>query len=334
MPHPIIGDFLDGANRLNAVPGHCKNPYAHQKNSSYNAGLNVHRRNYTLSRYSSMTPGMIYGKNKLMDELILLKLGGSLITDKTISYTPRFEKLAELAAQISQALRGNPGLRLVLGHGSGSFGHTAARKYATRGGLRSGSAASKYWHGFAEVWFQASQLNRFVMDSLHDQEVPALTLGPVSAVTASDRKLSNWDLTPLKAALAAGLVPVVHGDVIFDTVRGGTIFSTEDLFEHIARELRPQRILLAGLEGAVWADYPARQMRVEKITPASFDEVKAGLGVSHGADVTGGMESKVRQMLDLVQEIPGLTAQIFSGEQPGNIQKVLAGENIGTLIAA
>jgi isopentenyl phosphate kinase len=269
-----------------------------------------------------------------MDELILLKLGGSLITDKTMSYTPRFEKLAELAAQIAAARRANPQLRLILGHGSGSFGHTAAKQHGTRDGLISGKNAEEYWRGFAEVWYQASQLNRFVMDELHDAEVPSLAIGPVSAVTASDDKFTNWDLAPLKAALAAGLMPVVHGDVIFDTVRGGTIFSTEDLFEQIAHELRPQRILLAGLEGAVWADYPQRKIRVETITPASFDGVKATLGASHGADVTGGMESKVRQMLDLTKEIPGLTAQIFSGEQPGNLQKALAGENIGTLITA
>lgn len=266
-----------------------------------------------------------------MNELILLKLGGSLITDKTVSYTPRFEKLAELAAQIAAARRENPQLRLILGHGSGSFGHTAAKKYGTRGGLKAGDA-KQYWDGFAEVWYQASQLNRFVMAALHDDEVPSLTIAPVSAVTASDGKLSNWDLSSLKAALAAGLVPVVHGDVIFDTVRGGTIFSTEDLFEHIARQMKPQRILLAGLEGAVWADYPERKLRVETISPATFDGVKSKLGASNGADVTGGMESKVRQMLELTQEIPGLTAQIFSGEQPGNLKRVLAGENIGTLI--
>jgi isopentenyl phosphate kinase len=292
-----------------------------------------------------MTRTKIYGKNKIMDELILLKLGGSLITDKTTPYTPRFDKLAELSAQISAALRAHPGLPLVLGHGSGSFGHTAARQYHTRDGLPSPSGTSarqvrgvggegRYWRGFAEVSFQALQLNRFLMDSLHNEEVPALALGPVSAATASDGKLSGWDLAPLKAALAAGLVPVIHGDVVFDDVRGGTILSTEDLFEHIARKLRPQRILLAGLEGAVWADFPERKIRVEKITPASFDGVRAGLGAAHGADVTGGMESKVRQMLDLVQEIPGLTAQIFSGEQPGNLQRALAGESVGTLIAA
>ncbi len=282
-----------------------------------------------------------------MDELIFLKLGGSLITDKTLPYTPRLDKLADLAVQISTVLSTHH-LSLVLGHGSGSFGHTAAKQYKTREGLPPSVLRTSppiffenggrprwgwgYWRGFSEVWYQASTLNRFVMESLHVAGVPSLALAPVSAVTASDGKVSSWDLTPLKAALSAGLVPVVYGDVIFDTVRGGTILSTEDLFEHLARELHPQRILLAGLEGAVWADFPERRQRVEKITPASFDGVKAGVGASHGADVTGGMESKVRQMLALVMEIPGLTAQIFSGETPGNVQKVLSGEILGTEI--
>jgi isopentenyl phosphate kinase len=277
-----------------------------------------------------------------MSELILLKLGGSLITDKTHPYTPRLDILSDLARQILAAKQSRPELALVLGHGSGSFGHVAAKEYKTREGipLRLPPFSTKigaekegsYWFGFSEVWFQASALNRFVMEALRWAGVPALALAPVSAVTARDGKVSRWDLTPLKSALSAGLVPVVYGDVVFDQARGGTILSTEDLFEHLARELRPGRILLAGLEGAVWADFPERRNRVEKITPASFNEVRAGVGQSHGADVTGGMESKVRQMLDLVTHIPGLTAQIFSGEEPGNIQKALAGENLGTLV--
>ncbi len=288
-----------------------------------------------------------------MSELVFLKFGGSLITDKSVPYTPRFDKLAELAADLSGVLQSYPNLSIVLGHGSGSFGHTAAREYHTRDGLPSPSGkgaaltvrpsltVSKgdrgerdYWQGFAEVWFQAVALNRFVMDSLHTSEVPSLALAPVSALTTSDGKVSGWDLTPLKAALAARLIPVIYGDVVFDSARGGTILSTEDLFAYLARELRPQRILLAGLEAAVWADFPARKQRVETLTPASFEGIKSGVGASRSPDVTGGMESKVRQMLELTQELPGLTVQIFSGEQPGNIQKALAGENLGTLIRA
>jgi isopentenyl phosphate kinase len=265
-----------------------------------------------------------------MSEIVLLKLGGSLITDKTLPYTPRLEQLNQLAAQIAAAQATHPGLALILGHGSGSFGHTAARQHGTRQGVQT----ALQWAGFAEVWYQASALNRHVMTALHSANIPALALAPVAAVTARDGKILHWNLSPLQAALARGLVPVIYGDVCFDEQRGGTILSTEDLFEHLARALLPKRILLAGLEGAVWADFPARTRRVEKITPASFEEIRAGVGGSHGADVTGGMESKVRQMLALVQEIPGLTAQIFSAEPPGNLEQALGGGSLGTLIAA
>jgi len=127
---------------------------------------------------------------------------------------------------------------------------------------------------------------------------------------------------------------VVFGDTVFDEIRGGTILSTEDLFMSLATALSPERILLAGLEAAVWADFPERTKIVEKITPKSFNEIKHGVGKSAAADVTGGMESKVKQMLDLVEANPEITVQIFSGVEPGNIVRALTGETLGTLISA
>jgi isopentenyl phosphate kinase len=271
-----------------------------------------------------------------MTKITLLKLGGSLITDKTLPYTPRLDVLARLSAEIAEARQTDPELALVLGHGSGSFGHTAAKQHGTREGLPTISVLRKegghYWQGFAEVWWQASMLNRYVMQALREAGIGSLALAPVSAVIARDGRVARWDLSALRNALAAGLIPVVYGDVIFDEVRSGTILSTEDLFELLAVELQPGRILLAGLEDAVWDDFPTKTQRIEQITPDSFESVRGKLGGSHGADVTGGMESKVRQMLDLVERVPGMKAYIFSGEIPGNLRRALAGENLGTLV--
>ena len=275
-----------------------------------------------------------------MQELVFLKLGGSLITDKKKPYTARLDVLADLAAQIARALQTRPGLLLVLGHGSGSFGHTAAKEYGTRDGPLSppiyfengGGPREGYWHGFAEVWYQASRLNRHVIQALHEAGVPAMTFSPAASVWAENGKVTEWNLSHIKYALEKGISPVVHGDVIFDRAKGGTILSTEELFEHLARELRPKRILLAGLEEGVWADFPARRQKVQRMTRKSFDEVRQSTGKSTGTDVTGGMESKVRQMLELAETVPGLTIQIFSGEKTGNLEKALSGEHLGTLI--
>ena len=101
---------------------------------------------------------------------------------------------------------------------------------------------------------------------------------------------------------------------------------------HLTRALHPDRILLAGLEHGVWADFPSRTKLIDKITPQTYEEVSAGVGKAAGADVTGGMESKVGQMVDLVQELPNMTVQIFSAEEPGNVVRALGGELQGTMI--
>jgi isopentenyl phosphate kinase len=278
-----------------------------------------------------------------MKELVFLKLGGSLITDKTKPYTPLLEMMDDLALQVATSLRSQPDLRLVIGHGAGSFGHVAASEYKTRDGYPRPSPLThrerdttedNYWKGFAEVWYQASSLNRHIMEALHKAGLRTIALPPSGSVIASDGQVAVWETTPIRMALAAGMVPVIFGDVVFDEVRGGTILSTENLFSYLVKAMAPDRVLLAGLEDAVWEDFPARTRRIERITPESFEEIKHGVGGSAAADVTGGMEAKVREMLDLVQETPGLRIQIFSGTQPGNLVRALLGETLGTEISA
>lgn len=270
-----------------------------------------------------------------METLVFLKLGGSLITDKTRPRSVRMDKLKSLCEEIAAARERDPNLLLLLGHGSGSFGHVAAKEYGTRDGLSPRSKDfNPYWYGFTEVWHEARALNVHVMDALREAGIPSMALPASASVIAQNGKVAAWDVEPVRRALLNGILPVVYGDVIFDAVRGGTILSTEDLFMYLARELRPQRVLLAGLEDGIYADFPARKQKVGRVTPQSFSKLTASIGASAGTDVTGGMDSKVRQMLALVEEIEGLEALLYSGEILGATERALAGEQMGTLITA
>jgi isopentenyl phosphate kinase len=260
--------------------------------------------------------------------LVFLKFGGSLITDKQRLRVPRPEVLERLCGEIAHALQKHPEIRLVLGNGAGSFGHVPAKKYGTRQGVHT----SQEWRGFAEIWHEAAALNTLVTDALHAAGLPAIAIHPSAAVTAADGKVLSWDLSPIQAALAANLLPVIHGDVIFDTRRGGTILSTEDLFDYLAVHLRPNRILLAGLEQGVWADYPLCTTLIPAITPDNIQSYLPALGGSNATDVTGGMASKVLQSLELVRVIPDLMVLIFSGETPGAVERALGGASPGTSI--
>lgn len=262
--------------------------------------------------------------------LLFLKWGGSLITVKERPFTARTETLQGLARALAQALRQAPDLRVVLGHGSGSFGHTVARKYRTRQGVHTPEA----WQGFVQVARAAARLHHLVMQALVEAGVPALSFPPSAGVVARNGRVHTWDLAPLQLALERGLVPVVYGDAVLDLERGGTILSTEDLFVHLAQVLRPGRILLAGREPGVWADFPKNTRLLDRITPQGWEEWRSAIGPSHAPDVTGGMAEKVRLMLDLAIQ-SNTQGFIFSGEDPQLVKKALLGEAVpGTWVVA
>ncbi|MDX9954732.1 MAG: isopentenyl phosphate kinase [Anaerolineae bacterium] len=265
----------------------------------------------------------------MTQDLMFIKLGGSLITDKRRESTVRAGTLRLLAEELRQALTEKPDLRLLLGHGSGSFGHWEASRYNTRAGVHFPTE----WHGFSQVSAAASRLNRIVVDAFMRADVPVLSLQPSASVAAEDGRIASLALAPIQRALEVGIIPLIFGDVAFDSVRGGTILSTEDLFFYLAPILRPRRILLLGNAPGVLDDQ--RQV-ISLITPRTYPEVEPFLRGAGGVDVTGGMADKVARMVALVADVPGLEVRIFSGRDPENFKRILLEPEaaIGTRICA
>jgi len=255
--------------------------------------------------------------------LVFVKLGGSLITDKTRPETPRHDVIARLADEVRQALKARPDLPLLLGHGSGSFGHWQASRYGTRNGVR----GREGWMGFAQVAASAARLNRIVTDILLDAGLPILGIRPSASAHCRDGVLVRLETALIRRALEQKLIPLVHGDVALDAVRGGTIVSTEELMVYLTAELKPRRILLLGETRGVLSSqagsHGPQDVIIPYITPQNIATVAKSLGGSRGPDVTGGMVSKVHQMLDLVQQSLGLQVHIFTGLEPGLLTRVL-----------
>ena len=264
----------------------------------------------------------------MMKRLVFLKLGGSVITDKDHSNTANKRMIDTIAQEIAAAQEKDHDLSILLGHGSGSFGHHAAQKYGTRDGV----ATSEQWQGFVEVGARARELNQIVIERLIQAGVKALSVSPCSNILTEDHKIVTWDTSVLVQSLQQKLVPVIYGDVILDRKLGGVILSTEELFTWLALRLHPGKILLSGLERGVWKDFPNRSQLLAEINPQDFPAMQSGLLSSVSTDVTGGMRSKVGTMISLVQQLPALEIQIFSAVQLGNIYSTLLGAHQGTLI--
>jgi len=259
--------------------------------------------------------------------MIFLKLGGSLITNKDQPLSARMKTIERLAGEIAQFIRVMPDEQLLLGHGSGSFGHHVAAKYGTHQGAES----AVDWRGFAEVWMAARRLNRMLMDALHAAGVAAVCFPPSASVLCSGGEIESYAFDPVQRAMEAGLVAVVYGDVAFDASQGACIVSTERVFAALALVLMPDRVLLAGADEGVYADYPERTQLLDTLGEEDLDRIQ--LAGAETEDVTGGMADKVYHAMALASLLPGCEVRIFSGSS-GKVSAALKGEAVGTLVQA
>ena len=255
-------------------------------------------------------------------ETVFLKLGGSLLTDKTAREVLRANRVESICAQIATVLDARPELKLVLGIGSGSFGHFPAFQY----GLAQGADHPDAWMGAAITADSAARLVRHVTGCLIKAGVKAWSCQPGSAWMAQGRRVCGGSADVLARALASDLVPVVHGDVMLDLEQRVCIASTEEIFRFLAPSLRPHRILLAGEVPGIMSG-PAEQWRGAKPIPRLHPERGGALplvpGASRGVDVTGGMRTKLQLCLEMVEMCPEVHVHVFDGRPPGAVQAVL-----------
>ncbi len=265
----------------------------------------------------------------MASELVFVKLGGSLITDKTAQELPRQEEIRRLAREVQSAKQeGN--LRAVIGHGGGSFPHRPAHKYGTANGFHNAESAI----GVSEVQHAASRLNRIVVRALIDADVNAVSFSPSSFMVTERGRPWKVFLEPMKIALAKGITPVPYGDVTFDEKQGCAIVSTETVLEAISKKFKAKRIVIATKEDGVWRDYPNNTDLVEEISPKNYAEIRKCLRGSTSTDVTGGMRSKVDCMLSLAKKTK-TEVIIINGLVPGRLRDAMIGRKVvGTRITA
>lgn len=243
-------------------------------------------------------------------ETHLVKLGGSLITDKTRPETHRAEVIERLAAEIRQA---SDDRSLIVGHGSGSFGHVAA----SESGIHRGVIDPAQISGISTTQGQAFKLHQIVVTALRTAGVAAYSVVPSSCVFAKAGQPDQIWPDPLMTALRLGLVPVVFGDVVMDRDWGASICSTEALFLALAPALGSRgtfvrRVVWLGeTDGVLDAD----GQTIPEILTTELPDLMAGLEGAAGTDVTGGIRHRLESAGVLAQQ--GIGSWIGDGRRPG-----------------
>jgi isopentenyl phosphate kinase len=258
--------------------------------------------------------------------IVLVKLGGSLITDKRRPGIARRDVIRRLAREIAAIARRRKGARMVIGHGSGSFGHVAA----SEGGLATrADGPGARAQGIARTQHRAADLHAIVVGALEAAGARPFSLAPSSFMTCVGGRVAKIFADPLFQALDLGLVPVVYGDVVLDRARGASIVSTEEVLVALAGEAAGRRVSIVR---AVWLGetdgvYAGDGSTVARLTAAEAVRRARTVTGASGTDVTGGMALRLRTAADLARG--GVPSFIVDGRPPGVLGRAAAGRASG-----
>jgi isopentenyl phosphate kinase len=259
-------------------------------------------------------------------ELAVLKIGGSVITDKNGELAARTQEINRLAEEIQKANVHN----LIIVHGGGSFGHPSAQRYAIKEGFKEDGQKI----GFSETHHVMTVLNGLLMDSLIWHKVPAMSITPSSCLITENGRINHFEDTPLKALLKMAFIPVLYGDAVLDTKLGFTILSGDQLVSALATRLNAERIIMGiDVDGLYDAD-PKVEKTAKMFKHLTLEELKklhGKLGKPTVCDVTGGMLGKIAELMPAIEQKIRVT--IINASKPNNVYKALEGETVeGTTI--
>lgn len=265
-------------------------------------------------------------KSRAEAKLMVLKLGGSVITDKGKPMTPNLDAIQRLAKEIADANVE----RLIIVHGGGSFGHPLAKQYKIKEGYEDPSQIE----GFSKTHQAMLELNKLVVDALIRHNIAAFSVSPSSCIVTKARRIQIFYNSTLIQLLDIGFVPVLFGDAVLDNNIGFTILSGDQLVATLATKFKANKIIIgADVDGLHTAD-PKTDDSAQLIPHITLQELKTLLHNIEKAkvtDVTGGMLGKILELIPAIDaDIPTI---IVNAAEECNVYKALREEKVvSTLI--
>ncbi|MFB3152426.1 MAG: isopentenyl phosphate kinase [Nitrosopumilaceae archaeon] len=230
--------------------------------------------------------------------MLLLKLGGSVITNKEKPLSARTKTIDNIVSKLKRI--DEP---IVIVHGGGSYGHYWSVKFGMH------TKPAKYDNkGVAIVKKSMVDLNKIILDSFLKNKLNPYGLPPTDFV--SGNKPIPKKIKEIKKIASSGLIPITYGDALWYGKKKSYILSGDKIMTMLAKVLRPRlSIFLLNVDG-LFLDF-----KQKKLINDINDEKPSFTKISN--DVTGGMKRKV----DEASKISKMGLKVFftNGNKPERI---------------
>ena len=269
--------------------------------------------------------------------MLIIKLGGSLITYKKDDISPPFlenelgltYRIREhVIRQVARTLRECSDEDLIIVHGGGTHGHRTVNRW--RRGVARGPESLMVW----EVKWRMDQLTSAVVRVLGEERVPAVSHPTSSFVLSDGSAVASMDVNSLKNIVSGGCVPVIRGDLCPDVRGGWSVVSGDELIYELCRRSGTEMgiiskvIMLMDAEGVMNRE---TGKVIEEIDNEHPEGLYGGGGSSPSpveGDVSGGIGGKVKTCVGISGM--GIETYITGGDAGRNLRRILEGKRAGT----
>jgi len=253
-----------------------------------------------------------------VDRTVVIKLGGSVITDKGLPFKANYRSIHRIAKELAGLTE-----KLVVLNGAGSFGHIPVKRW----GLDEGFSRKKT-KNFAKTKLQLLRLQEILVSVMSNHDISAVPFTPSSFMIAQSGRLCRAELAPIREFLNLGLVPLFGGDLVPDLDHGWTVVSADQMASWIAPQIGASMIIYGTDVDGLYSSDPkiSRDAKlIETVTCREIRKVSRSVLGSRMPDVTAGMRGKLFEAEHAAKR--GVEVVIMNLRKPENLHPILEGKS-------
>lgn len=237
-----------------------------------------------------------------MDNLLIIKLGGSVVTYKDSPIPKaRISTIKNLAKEIKQL--SEQGYKLILVHGAGSFAHGLVKKYDLHHGMRN----KKQEHAFKKVIKSMLRLNQIISKEFIKLNLSVETLSPHTFISQNAGNLKSFDLKDIRKLFKNNKIPLLYGDMVLDSAWGCSVLSGDTIVCYLGNKLKADKVIFLSDVDGIYDQDPRKNPKaklISEINNHNLDQVLKGLSSTGREDVTGEMKGKILQIQQSLRQVP------------------------------
>ena len=260
------------------------------------------------------------------EDIVIIKLGGSLLTDKLTPYKLREEVIEAVAAEIKECIDLELIKNLVIVHGVGSFGHPPVLEYKLHKGFKNKDQLIS----MSKTQQIVNSFRNTIATTFLEEGVPINLMHASSMVVGDKMVISDYAFESLKGFLSLGMIPLIGGDMMYDKGMGFSVCSGDQIAVVLSRVLRTKHLIFATDVPGVFDKDPKLGENAQLLKEININEIEQLLSKTNNTtktDASGKMWGKLLSLASIKEQMQeGLEVAILSMNKKGVLKNYLKGE--------